>query len=59
MGLLDNKKIIIMGVANKSSLAFGCMQAIINQGGQVILTYQNDRMKRSLDRFVDDSVLKV
>lgn len=59
MGFLDNKKIIIMGVANKSSLAFGCMQAIINQGGQVILTYQNDRMKRSLDRFVDDSVLKV
>ncbi|GMA68927.1 enoyl-[acyl-carrier-protein] reductase [NADH] [Leuconostoc litchii] len=59
MGILDNKKIIIMGVANKSSLAFGCMQAILNQGGQVILTYQNDRMKRSLDRFVDESVLKV
>lgn len=59
MGILDNKKIIVMGVANKSSLAFGCMQAIQNQGGQVILTYQNDRMKRSLDRFVDESVLKV
>lgn len=59
MGILDNKKIIIMGVANKSSLAFGCMQAILKQGGQVILTYQNERMKRSLDRFVDDSVLKV
>lgn len=59
MGILDNKKIIVMGVANKSSLAFGCMQAILKQGGQVILTYQNERMKRSLDRFVDDSVLKV
>ncbi|QEA58223.1 enoyl-ACP reductase FabI [Leuconostoc koreense] len=59
MGILDNKKIIVMGVANKSSLAFGCMEAILNQGGQVILTYQNDRMKRSLDRFVDESVLKV
>ena len=36
MGFLDNKKIIIMGVANKSSLAFGCMQAVINQGGQAV-----------------------
>ncbi|USS87974.1 enoyl-ACP reductase FabI [Fructilactobacillus hinvesii] len=51
--LLEGKKIVIMGVANKKSIAWGCAQAVTALGGQVILTYQNERMKKSLDRFVD------
>jgi Enoyl-[acyl-carrier-protein] reductase (NADH) len=47
-----------MGVANKRSIAWGCTQAIIDQGAKVILTYQNDRIKKSLQRFVpEDSEL--
>ncbi len=57
-GFLDGKTIVIMGVANKHSIAWGCTQAIIDQGAKVILTYQNDRIKKSLQRFVpEDSEL--
>ncbi|WP_333588961.1 SDR family oxidoreductase, partial [Lactobacillus acetotolerans] len=40
-GILDGKKIVVMGVANKKSIAWGCTQALLRQGAQVILTYQN------------------
>ncbi|PJE48382.1 enoyl-ACP reductase FabI [Pediococcus damnosus] len=57
-GFLDGKTIVIMGVANKRSIAWGCTQAIIDQGAKVILTYQNDRIKKSLQRFIpEDSEL--
>ena len=57
-GFLDGKTIVIMGVANTRSIAWGCTQAIIDQGAKVILTYQNDRIKKSLQRFVpEDSEL--
>lgn len=57
-GFLDGKTIVIMGIANKRSIAWGCTQAIIDQGAKVILTYQNDRIKKSLQRFVpEDSEL--
>ncbi|EKK20382.1 Enoyl-, acyl-carrier-protein reductase, NADH [Fructilactobacillus florum 8D] len=55
--LLAGKKIVVMGVANQKSIAWGCAQAIEALGGQAILTYQNDRMKQSLNRFVDDDML--
>lgn len=58
-GILSGKAIIIMGVANKNSIAWGCTQAILDQGAKVILTYQNDRIKKSLDRLVDDSIALV
>lgn len=45
-GFLDGKTIVIMGVANRRSIAWGCTQAILDQGAKVILTYQNDRIKR-------------
>jgi enoyl-[acyl-carrier protein] reductase I len=57
-GFLDGKTIVIMGVANKRSIAWGCTQAILDQGANVTLTYQNDRIKKSLERFVpEDSEL--
>lgn len=59
MDLLKGKKIVVMGVANKKSIAWGCAQAIEALGGQVVLTYQNDRMKKSLDRFVSEDTLMV
>lgn len=58
-GILDGKTILIMGVANKRSLAYGCYQALIDQGAQIVLTYQNERMKRSIDKFIDEGVTMV
>ena len=48
MSFLTGKKIVVMGVANKKSIAWGCAQALIQQGAEVIYTYQNERMAKSL-----------
>lgn len=34
-----------MGVANKRSIAWGCAEAMMKQGAEIIYTYQNERMK--------------
>jgi len=49
-GILSNKQIVVMGVANKRSIAWGCAQAMEKQ----IYTYQNERMKKSVSRLVGD-----
>lgn len=53
-GILNNKQIVVMGVANKRSIAWGCAQAMEKQGATVIYTYQNERMKKSVSRLVGD-----
>lgn len=53
-GILSNKQIVVMGVANKRSIAWGCAQAMEKQGATVIYTYQNERMKKSVSRLVGD-----
>lgn len=53
-GILSNKRIIVMGVANKRSIAWGCAQEMEKQGATVIYTYQNERMKKSISRLVND-----
>ncbi|WNW17105.1 enoyl-ACP reductase FabI [Lactiplantibacillus plantarum] len=55
-GILSGKTIVVMGVANQRSIAWGCTEALIAQGAQVILTYQSDRLKQSLQRFVAPDV---
>jgi len=45
MGLLTNKNIIIMGVRNRWSLAWGIAQAAHEQGANLILTYLGEREK--------------
>ena len=48
MSILTGKKIIVTGVANKKSIAWGCAKAIAEQGAEIIYTYQNDRMKMQI-----------
>ena len=53
MSFLTRKKVVVMGVANKRSIACGCAQALKAQGAEVIYTYQNDRMKKPLERLLE------
>ncbi|RVU76877.1 MULTISPECIES: enoyl-ACP reductase FabI [Lactobacillus] len=53
-GILDGKKILVMGVANNRSIAWGCAQAMTEQGAEVIYTYQNERLKKFISKLVDD-----
>lgn len=50
MSFLEGKKIVIMGVANKKSIAWGCAEAMLKQGAEIIYTYQNERMKKIISQ---------
>lgn len=55
-GFLAGKTFVVMGVANKKSIAWGAVQSILAQDGKVILTYRNDRAKKRLQRFVPEDI---
>lgn len=46
--LLKGKKGIVLGVANKRSIAWGIAQTLANHGAQLAFTYQGDRLKESV-----------
>ncbi len=46
--LLKNKKGIIVGIANDRSLAWGIAESISKSGGECILTYQNEALKKRI-----------
>jgi enoyl-[acyl-carrier protein] reductase I len=47
--LLQNKNILIMGVRNKWSIAWGIAKAAQSEGANVIFTYQGDREKEGVE----------
>ena len=46
--LLDNKRGLIVGVANERSLAWGIAESIFKSGGSLAFTYQNSALKKEL-----------
>ncbi|MGI6705299.1 MAG: enoyl-ACP reductase FabI [Clostridia bacterium] len=52
--LLKNKNILIMGVANKWSIAWGIATACHNAGANLIFTYQNSRFENSIRALTKD-----
>ncbi len=46
--LLQGKKGLILGVANKRSIAWAIAQALAREGAQLAFTYQGDRLKESV-----------
>lgn len=51
--LLQGKKALIMGVANKRSMAWGIATAFHREGAQLAFTYQHERFKENLDELLD------
>ena len=45
-GLMENKRGLVMGVANDKSIAWGIAKAISQEGGEIALTYQGDALKK-------------
>lgn len=56
---LEGKKIVIMGVANNKSIAWGCAKAMKDQGATLIYTYQNERMEKQLAKLADSEDLLI
>jgi enoyl-[acyl-carrier protein] reductase I len=51
-GLLSGKKVLIMGVANKRSIAWGIAQAMHREGAELAFSYLNDRLKENVVELV-------
>jgi enoyl-[acyl-carrier protein] reductase I len=50
--LLDGKKGLIIGVANKHSIAWAIAQSAAGQGAQLIFNYQNVRLRENVEELV-------
>ncbi len=46
MGLLDGKKALVFGVANKNSIAWGITQALHREGAEIGLSYAGEVLER-------------
>ncbi len=47
--LLDGKTTVVLGVANRWSIAYAIAEAFRREGGKVILTYQGDRQRLTVE----------
>jgi enoyl-[acyl-carrier protein] reductase I len=52
--LLSGKTAIVLGVANKWSIAYAIAQAFKREGAKLILTYQNERQQRTVEDLAAD-----
>ncbi len=52
-GLMEGKNVLIMGVADKHSIAWGITQALYEAGANVILTYQNERLRGNVEKLAN------
>ena len=51
--MMKGKKVLVVGVANKSSIAWGITEALLREGAQVALTYQNERLEGRVRELAD------
>ncbi len=54
MGLMSDKKVVIIGVANKRSIAWGIAQALVREGATIALSYQNERMEEPVRKLAQE-----
>ena len=52
--LMSGKTALILGVANKWSLAYSIAQAYLREGANLVLTYQGERQKGTVDQLAAD-----
>lgn len=52
--LLEGRRALVLGVANKWSLAYAIAQAFVREGAEIILTYQGARLKAPAEELGND-----
>ncbi|WP_115711038.1 enoyl-ACP reductase FabI [Legionella sainthelensi] len=52
--LLAGKKALIFGIANDSSIAFGCARVLKRVGAELAITYLNEKAKPFVDKIAND-----
>jgi enoyl-[acyl-carrier protein] reductase I len=53
MGFLQDKRILIVGVASNRSIAWGVAEAMHREGAQLAFTYQGDKLKKRVDQIAE------
>ena len=56
--IMQGKKGLIVGVANNRSIAYGIAKACKEQGAELILTYQNDKLKSRVEKVAKELGVK-
>ncbi len=56
--IMKGKKGLIVGVANNRSIAYGIAKACKDQGADIILTYQNDKLKKRVEKVAQELDVK-
>ncbi|MCB0880974.1 MAG: enoyl-ACP reductase [Thermoleophilia bacterium] len=52
-GLVEGKRALVVGVANKRSIAWSIAKALDDNGARVALTYQNERVEKDVRRLAE------
>lgn len=52
--LMTGKKILIVGIANDKSIAYGCAKQLRDQGAELAITYLNDKAERFVRPLADE-----
>jgi len=52
--LLSNRHILVTGVANRWSIAWAVVQAVVRSGGRVTLTYQGEAQRSSISKLLEE-----
>ena len=56
MGLLENKRALIVGVASNRSIAWGIAQAMHREGAELAFTYQNDKLRSRVEKLASEVI---
>ncbi|SFE48661.1 Enoyl-[acyl-carrier-protein] reductase [NADH] [Lentibacillus persicus] len=56
--LLKDKNIVVMGVANNRSIAWGITKSLYNAGANLIFTYRQERSKQKLEKLLEKNEIK-
>ncbi|RIY35263.1 enoyl-ACP reductase FabI [Psittacicella gerlachiana] len=51
MGILNNKKILVTGIASNLSIAYGIAQQLKEQGAELAFTYVGEKLKPRVEKF--------
>ncbi|RWZ58093.1 enoyl-[acyl-carrier-protein] reductase FabI [Halobacillus fulvus] len=55
---MKDKTIVIMGVANKRSLAWGVAESLHQAGAKLVFTYRKDRSRSKLEKLLEENEMK-
>ena len=56
--LMKGKKGVVMGLANKMSIAYGIVKSLVDNGAEVILTYQGDALLKRIQPLAEELGIK-